>query len=89
MNNGQRAQINFLESITFIISLSVIAALYYPWWSFGILLAYSVGRLLYTLGYSKMGPNARLPGAIIMDLMIFAQLPLSVVSLVMCIKNYF
>ena len=87
MNNGQRAQINFLEQFTFIISISVMAALYYPWVSFGFLVAYWVGRMIFTMGYTKAGPNARLPGAVIMDLAIFAQLILSIVSLSMTIKH--
>ena len=72
MNNGQRAQINFLEQITFIISITVISGFYYPWWAFGLITAYWIGRLVFTMGYTKAGPNARLPGALIMDLAILA-----------------
>ena len=87
MNNGQRAQINFLEQITFIISITVIAGFYYPWWAFGFIIAYWIGRLVFTMGYTKAGPNARLPGAIVMDLAMVAQFVLSVVSVVQLIVS--
>ena len=87
MNNGQRAQINFLEQITFIISITVISGFYYPWWAFGFIIAYWVGRLVFTMGYTKAGPNARLPGAIVMDLAMVAQFVLSVVSVVQLIVS--
>lgn len=82
MNNGQRAQINFLEQITFIIGLSLIAA-FQPdctWYALGFLTAYSIGRFLFSLGYTSAGPNARVPGAILMDLAILGQLILAFVS---------
>ena len=82
MNNGQRAQINFLEQFTFIVGMAVIAALYKPcaWYSFAFLVVYWVGRLLFSLGYTKAGPNARLPGAIAMDLAILALLCTAIAS---------
>lgn len=72
MNNGQRVQINFLEQITFIIGMSVIAALQKDctWYAFGFLAAYSCGRLIFTFGYTMAGPGGRLAGAILMDLAI-------------------
>lgn len=82
MNNGQRAQINFLEQITFIIGVSLIAGFQADctWYAMGLLAAYSVGRLLFSLGYTALGPNARIPGALIMDLAILGQLVLSFIS---------
>ena len=74
MNNGQRAQLNFLEQFTYIIGVSVVAAMYTPylWWSFGFLVAYFAGRFIFSVGYTRAGPNARIPCAIIMDIAIFA-----------------
>lgn len=82
MNNGQRAQINFLEQITFIIGISLIAALQQDctWYAMGFLAAYSIGRFIFSMGYTALGPNARVPGAILMDLAILGQLILSFVS---------
>ena len=79
MNNGQRAQINFLEQITFIIGMTLLTAAHsdYDWYAVELLAAYSVGRFIFTLGYTKAGPNARVPGAIIMDLAILALLVLA------------
>ena len=50
------------------------------YWAVGLLAGYSVGRLLFTLGYSKLGPNARLPGAIIQDLALLGLLVLPYIS---------
>ena len=74
MNNGQRAQINFLEQLTFIIGTTLIATLDNTccWISFGLIIAFFFGRILFSIGYTKFGPNARLPGALIMDLVILS-----------------
>ena len=58
MNNGQRCQQNFLEQITFILGISLVAALQpdCTWAAFGILAAYVIGRFVFTLGYSRFGP---------------------------------
>ena len=77
-----------MESLTFIVAITVMAALTYPWISFGFIVAYWCGRFLFTLGYTKFGPNARLPGAIVMDLVIFGQLVLAIWSISASIKNY-
>ena len=53
MCNGQRCQINFLEQMTFVILASVIVSLSYPLESTVIVIAYFVGRLLFTIGYVK------------------------------------
>ena len=71
MNNGQRCQINFLEHITYAIIAPLIIGLQYPAEALYISIAIFVGRLLFTLGYSSLGPSARLPGALIMDAGLF------------------
>lgn len=82
MQNGQRAQINFLEQITFTIGMSVLTALNsdFTFWAVGLLAGFSVGRVLFTLGYSKMGPNARIPGAILQDLALLGLIVLPYIS---------
>ena len=77
MNNGQRAQINFLEQITFILVCSLVASLSFPEYAFWLQIGFIVGRFLFTVGYTSSGPNARLPGALIMDVCILAALVLS------------
>ena len=50
--------------------------------------AFWVGRFVFTLGYAKLGPNARLPGALVMDLVILALIVLSIVSVAFAINQY-
>lgn len=68
--------------------MSIIAALYPGciWAAFSFLAAYSVGRILFSLGYTKAGPNGRIVGAIIMDLAILGQLVTAIVSIAKLIK---
>ncbi len=70
--------------------LAVIATVYEKcnWISFGLVAAFFFGRILFSLGYAKCGPQARIPGALIMDLVLLAQLVLSIVSVVFEIKKY-
>lgn len=81
MNNGQRAQINFLEQITFILGTGLISA-FEPtcvWWAFGFLATFWVGRILFSIGYTSKGPGGRLAGAIIGDVAILGLIVLSIV----------
>ena len=71
MNNAQRVQGNFLEQITFITGVSIVAALAYPWYAMYLFVAYQVGRLIFSVCYSSGGPNTRIFGALLMDLAIF------------------
>ena len=69
MNNGQRAQLNFLESLTFLIIGTFISMLAYPVLAFVTCMAIVVGKGLYTLGYVKGGgPKRRAYGALIVFL---------------------
>ena len=58
------------------------------WIAFGLMCAFWVGRFVFTLGYAKLGPNARLPGALVMDLVILALVVLSIVSVAFAINQY-
>lgn len=83
MNNGQRCQQNFLEQITFIIGVSLVAALQTDCTvaALSLLATYSVGRVIFTLGYTIMGPGGRLVGAILQDLAILGQIICAFVSI--------
>ena len=51
MNNAQRAQINFLEHMTFLILGTMICAAYYPVWALVLQCFIFMGRLLFSIGY--------------------------------------
>ena len=72
MNNAQRVQGNFLEQITFITGVSIVASLVYFNYAMYLFVTYQVGRLIFSVCYSLSGPNARIFGALLMDLAIFA-----------------
>ena len=80
MNNGQRCQINFLEQITFAITTGLITAFAYPVYAFWGLVAWFVGRLFFTIGYTTKGPQGRLVGALTMDFAMLFFLVMFVVS---------
>ena len=80
MNNGQRCQINFLEQITFALLAGWIASLQYPVWAFWILVAWFVGRMFFTIGYTAKGPSGRLIGALTMDFAMLGELILMFMS---------
>ena len=65
-----------------VIGLGLISASYPPcaWWAFFFLLTYIFGRLIFSIGYGRNGSDARLPGAIIMDLVLIALLGTAIVS---------
>ena len=71
MNNGQRCQINFLEHFNFVTLVPMIVAIKAPVAALVLLIAIFTGRLMFSIGYTKFGPKARIPGALIMDLAIF------------------
>ena len=70
MNNGQRAQGNYLEHLSFYLIVFTMVGLVFPMYSFYLSLAVVVGRVLFAIGYTKAGPGARLPGALLNDLAI-------------------
>ena len=82
-NNAMRCQINFLEHLNFLIVGTLITAMYYPFWALILQCFIFLGRLLFTIGYSCTGPSGRIPGALIMDLAIFATAGMSIAA---CVK---
>ena len=80
MNNGQRCQVNFLEHITFAILGPVVGGFAYAWWGLGCAILIFVGRLIFTIGYSIGGPGWRIPGALLMDLGLFASFILLMIA---------
>ena len=80
MNNGQRVQLNFLEQLPLVIVSTVIGGIAYPWWAFSFQMAFSIGRLLFSIGYTKCGPTARIPGALMCDLILLAGPCLAIAS---------
>ena len=87
MNNGQRAQINFLEQITFMVVSTLVAGLTYPVWAFWLQIGILFGRVTFSIGYTRSGPDARLIGALTMDICILAALVLSVSSIIKLTTN--
>jgi uncharacterized membrane protein YecN with MAPEG domain len=68
MNQYQRCHMNYVEGLGTVITLSLIAGLYSPKWSVILGFAYILGREVYAYGYSQIGANARMIGAIIFDI---------------------
>jgi glutathione S-transferase len=67
-NCVQRGHQNTLEALPlFLISQLLLASLY-PLTAAGTIAFWTVGRIIYFLGYAKGDPNKRLPGAIICNL---------------------
>ena len=87
MNSGQRAQLNMFEQLSYMVVTSLLAAWYYPWISFGFLMAYFLGKVWYSIGYTCCGPMWRIPGALINDLVFVAQFILAVVSASVALYN--
>lgn len=73
---------NFLEQLPFILVVSIVAGIVYPWITFAFQLTFIIGRILFSIGYTKCGPGARVPGALIMDVVILGVFGLSIASLV-------
>ena len=72
LNNAQRAHYNFVESIATIITLLLIGGVYHPIAASAFGLAYFIGRLLYTVGYSWRGATGRLIGVVVIDICLVA-----------------
>jgi len=71
-----------VEQIHLTIALLSILGLFFP--QFALYAAYAnvVGRVLYILGYTALGPKWRYPGAIISGLSTYLMIPLSLYFLV-------
>ena len=79
-----------MEALTFTIALTAISTVYHKcsWVAFGMMSAFFLGRIQYSFSYAKFGPNARLVGALIMDLALLGLFVLSVVSTALAIHRY-
>ena len=81
MNCGQRVQINFLEQLHFVILFTLVSGVHFGLYAFVSQVGYFIGRLLFAIGYTKYGPNARIIGAILMDICLLAVIVLACMSL--------
>ncbi|TNV75441.1 hypothetical protein FGO68_gene2738 [Halteria grandinella] len=79
-NIAQRIHQNFLEQIIIVVLLTLVAGLQYPALTVYLGIAYSVGRLINALGYSKKVAG-RLPGLAIFNTSLFGLLILSLKTL--------
>eukprot|EP01113_Clastostelium_recurvatum_P031150 TRINITY_DN385_c0_g1_i2.p1 TRINITY_DN385_c0_g1~~TRINITY_DN385_c0_g1_i2.p1 ORF type:complete len:177 (+),score=45.29 TRINITY_DN385_c0_g1_i2:479-1009(+) len=66
-NNAQRVHYNFIEHLTLIITVLLVSGIFFPKYALWAGIAYSIGRVLYGLGYKNGGASARVPGALILD----------------------
>eukprot|EP00005_Dracoamoeba_jomungandri_P005421 CAMPEP_0174258656 /NCGR_PEP_ID=MMETSP0439-20130205/7616_1 /TAXON_ID=0 /ORGANISM="Stereomyxa ramosa, Strain Chinc5" /LENGTH=156 /DNA_ID=CAMNT_0015342247 /DNA_START=37 /DNA_END=507 /DNA_ORIENTATION=+ len=66
-NNYQRAHYNYVEGAASIMTLELLAGLFYPKLSAIAGFVYVIGRALYAIGYRRNGPQGRLIGALLLD----------------------
>ena len=81
-NNWQRAQNNFLETLTPVVVLALMTAITEPLMACISMAVLIFGRLFYSLGYCHFGPKGRLVGAIITDLALLAVFVGAIMTLV-------
>lgn len=62
-NNAQRGHYNMMETSGPVLASLVVSGLYQPKIMAGIGMVYAVSRLVYALGYVKIGPSGRLVGS--------------------------
>jgi len=63
-NAAQRAHANFTENVTVVVVGGLIAGLEYPRAAAGIVLAWSVNRVLYSVGYTRDAGKGRYWGGL-------------------------
>lgn len=80
-NKAQRVHMNYMEHICQVITMFLTCGLFYPraTWIWGLI--YFLGRVMFQVGYSLIGPKGRLIGAIPVMLTQFAFPVFSLVSL--------
>mmetsp|Transcript_83530 Transcript_83530/g.97667 ORF Transcript_83530/g.97667 Transcript_83530/m.97667 type:complete len:175 (+) Transcript_83530:39-563(+) len=64
-NNAQRVHYNFLEQIPVVVIGGVLSGVFYPIPAAIAIGTYTVGRVIYAIGYIAKGPNFRGPGALL------------------------
>jgi glutathione S-transferase len=78
-----RVQANTVEQFIIFLPALWLAALYFQGWIPGILgLLWSIGRIVYALGYSAAKPGARAPGFFIAILSTLALIVLAAIGIV-------
>ena len=80
LNNAQRAHLNFVEWVSANIIFLVVGGIYYPIVASAFGFGIAVSRLIYAIGYVMRGPDGRLLGAILNDLITLAQFVLAIMS---------
>ena len=86
-NNRQRAHYNFVEQIGSVVALLIVAGIGYPEVSSILGWFYFAGRLLFTAGYVAKGPNARVAGALILDIGLIGLIIVSVLSSLKVVRS--
>jgi len=64
-NNAQRVHYNYLEMLPVVVITGLISGLFYPICAAIAIGAWTLGRIVYTIGYVTSGPNLRVPGAVL------------------------
>ncbi|KAI9202420.1 uncharacterized protein BJ171DRAFT_514012 [Polychytrium aggregatum] len=64
-NNYQRAHYNYIESFGIVMTSLLVGGVFYPRLQAALGAAHLVGRILYTYGYQKSGPQSRYKGALL------------------------
>ena len=62
-NNAQRVHYNYFEMLPMVVITGLISGLFYPIYAAIAIGAWTVGRIIYSIGYFVGGPNRRVPGA--------------------------
>ena len=72
--NAMRVECNFQEQIMYILTAAFVIALTNPKVAYIMTGVWFVARTLFSVMYNRCGPKARLPGALIMDVVYLASL---------------
>ncbi|KAG7288789.1 hypothetical protein NEMBOFW57_005147 [Staphylotrichum longicolle] len=64
-NCAQRAHANFTENLTPFLGALLVSGLQYPVFAASLGAVWTVGRVLFALGYTSSGPQGRLAGSIL------------------------
>ena len=70
-NSVQRSHQNFIEMLPFTLTFLLIGGLVHPKFSMYAGFNHVIWRVFYLIGYTKMGPNWRLPGAVLANFPIY------------------
>jgi glutathione S-transferase len=76
--NAQRTHYNYVEGIASVITFQLLGGLFYPKLNATLGALYIAGRALYTYGYKTKGPKGRLPGVLVLELALLAQVGVTI-----------